>query len=176
MVHLSQSFQIKSKRRRAERCLKPAANGRYLMCKSLPYYFHLLNRSTFILLSAKGMLGLFMFPRNPPNSEMDYRVKTFYCRNCWLCFVFSFGHWWVHFLSSVPLFLTLATSFVLYNIQLSVQESHPSVSVAWFASFSASSSSRSRLTKRTLKGQGVKVMPTLPSRPGSLPCAAGLIS
>ena len=44
------------------KALKPAANGSYLMCKSLPYYFHLLYRSTFILLSAKCMLGLFMFP------------------------------------------------------------------------------------------------------------------
>ena len=42
--------------------LKPAAHGRYLMCKSLPYYFHLLYRSTFILLLAKCMLGLFVFP------------------------------------------------------------------------------------------------------------------
>ena len=30
--------------------LKPAANGRYLMCKSLPYYFHLLYRSIFIVI------------------------------------------------------------------------------------------------------------------------------
>ena len=33
------TFQINSKRHsRAENCLKPAANGRYLMGKSLPYY------------------------------------------------------------------------------------------------------------------------------------------
>ena len=44
--------------------LKPAANGRYLMCKSSPYYFHLLYRSTFIVLSAKCMLGLFVFPQS----------------------------------------------------------------------------------------------------------------
>ena len=43
------------------KALKPAASGRYLMCKSLPCYFHLLYRSTFILLSAKCMLGLFVF-------------------------------------------------------------------------------------------------------------------
>ena len=41
---------------------KPAANGSYLMCKSLPYNFHLLYRSAFILLSAKCILGLFLFP------------------------------------------------------------------------------------------------------------------
>ena len=34
-----------------------------IMCKSLPYYFHLLYRSTFILLSAKCMLGIFVFRR-----------------------------------------------------------------------------------------------------------------
>ena len=34
----------------------------YLICKSSPYYFHLLYKSTFILLSAKCMLGLFVFP------------------------------------------------------------------------------------------------------------------
>ena len=38
--------------------LKLEANGRYLVCKSSPYYFHLLYRSTFFLLSAKCMLGL----------------------------------------------------------------------------------------------------------------------
>ena len=43
--------------------LKPAANGRYFMCKSLPYYLHLLYRSTFILLSEKCMLGLFLLMR-----------------------------------------------------------------------------------------------------------------
>ena len=42
-------FQINSKRRRAE-ALKPAASGRYLMFKSLPYYLRLLYRSAFILL------------------------------------------------------------------------------------------------------------------------------
>ena len=41
--------------------LKPAANGRYVMCKSLPYSFQLLYRSTFIVLSAKRMLDLFVF-------------------------------------------------------------------------------------------------------------------
>ena len=41
--------------------LKPAANGRYSMCKSLPYYFHLLHRSIFILLSVNCMLGHFVF-------------------------------------------------------------------------------------------------------------------
>ena len=49
LVSLSQSFQINSERRRVE-ALKPAANGLYLMCKSLPYNLHLLYRSTFILL------------------------------------------------------------------------------------------------------------------------------
>ena len=44
------------------KALKPAVNGRYLMCKSMPYYIHLLYRSTFILLSAKCTLGLFVFP------------------------------------------------------------------------------------------------------------------
>ena len=42
------------------KALKPAANGHYLMCKSLPYYLHY--RSTLILLSIKCMLGLFLFP------------------------------------------------------------------------------------------------------------------
>ena len=40
------------------KALKPAANGRSLMCKSSPYYFHWLYISTFILLSAKCMLRL----------------------------------------------------------------------------------------------------------------------
>ena len=44
------------------KALQPAANGRYFMCKSLPYYFHVLYRSTCILLSSKCMLGLFVFP------------------------------------------------------------------------------------------------------------------
>ena len=44
------------------KALKPAASGRYWTCKSLPRYFHLLYRSTVILLSAKCMLGLFVFP------------------------------------------------------------------------------------------------------------------
>ena len=44
--------------------LKPAANGLYLMCRSLPYYFYLLYRSTFILKSAKCTLGLFVFPQS----------------------------------------------------------------------------------------------------------------
>ena len=35
------------------KALKPAANGRYLMCKSSPCYLHLVYRSTFILLSVK---------------------------------------------------------------------------------------------------------------------------
>ena len=36
------------------KALKPAANGHYLICNSLPYYFHIiLYRSTFFLLSAK---------------------------------------------------------------------------------------------------------------------------
>ena len=43
------------------KALKPAANRRYLMCKSLPYSFHVLYRSIFTLLSAKCMLGLFAF-------------------------------------------------------------------------------------------------------------------
>ena len=76
-------FQIDSKRRMGMKALKPAANGRYLMCKSLPCYFHLLYRSTFIFLSAKCMLGLFVLRfRNPPSSDMDYRifnVRTFLC-------------------------------------------------------------------------------------------------
>ena len=60
--HLSQSFQISSKRHRVE-ALKPAANGRYLiMCKTLPYYLHYLYRSTFSLLSVKCMPGLSVFP------------------------------------------------------------------------------------------------------------------
>ena len=40
-------------RRRGVEALKPAADGRYLMCKSLPCYFSLLYRSTFNLLNAK---------------------------------------------------------------------------------------------------------------------------
>ena len=32
------------------KALKPAANGHYLMCKSLPCYLHLLYKSTFMLL------------------------------------------------------------------------------------------------------------------------------
>ena len=44
-----------------------AANGHYLVCKSLTcdtytLLLNLLYRSTFILLSVKCMLGLFMFP------------------------------------------------------------------------------------------------------------------
>ena len=39
--------------------LKPAANGRYLMCKALPNCLHLLNRSTFILLSVEMHAGSF---------------------------------------------------------------------------------------------------------------------
>ena len=39
------------------KALKPAVNGRYLMCKSLPYYFRLLYRSTFILLSPSDLEG-----------------------------------------------------------------------------------------------------------------------
>ena len=41
------------------KALKPAANSRYFMCKTLPYCFHLLYRSTFILLTAKCMLVFF---------------------------------------------------------------------------------------------------------------------
>ena len=49
---------VKSTQSAAElKALKHAAIGRYLMCKSLPYYFHLLYRSTFILLSAKVHAG-----------------------------------------------------------------------------------------------------------------------
>ena len=48
--------------RRVVKALKPAANRRYLMCKSWPYYFHLPYRSTVILLTAKCMLGLLVFP------------------------------------------------------------------------------------------------------------------
>ena len=55
------------------KALKPAVNRSYLMWKSSPYYFHLLYRSTFILLSAKYMLGLFVF-RNPPNSDINYTI------------------------------------------------------------------------------------------------------
>ena len=44
------------------KAVKPAANGHYLMCKSLPYYLRLLYKSTVILLSVKCMPGLFMFP------------------------------------------------------------------------------------------------------------------
>ena len=44
------------------KAVKHAASGRYLMCKSLHCYLHLLYRSTFILLSAKCMLGLFRLP------------------------------------------------------------------------------------------------------------------
>ena len=42
------------------KALKSAANGRYLMCKSFPYYLHLLYKSTFIM-PVKCMLGLFVF-------------------------------------------------------------------------------------------------------------------
>ena len=54
------SFSKSTHSAAGQKALKPAANGRYLMCKSLPYYFHLLYRSTFILLSvsAKCMLSL----------------------------------------------------------------------------------------------------------------------
>ena len=56
------------------KALKPAANRRYLLCKQLPCYFHLLYRSTFNLLSVKCMLRrIFSCFRNPPNSDMDYR-------------------------------------------------------------------------------------------------------
>ena len=90
----AQSFQIKSKRHRAE-SLKLAANGRYLMSKSPPYYFCLTYIRTFILLSrvedeinvpialsafrdnllsTKCMLSLFSCFRNPPNSDKNYRI------------------------------------------------------------------------------------------------------
>ena len=53
------------------KALKPAANGRYLMCKSSPYYFHLHGyRSTFILLSC----WVFSSFRNASNSDMDDRI------------------------------------------------------------------------------------------------------
>ena len=49
-------------RRRGMEALKAAANGRCLMCKSVPCYFNLLYISTFILLAAQCMLSLFVFP------------------------------------------------------------------------------------------------------------------
>ena len=55
-LNLSKSIQSAA----GLKALKSAANGRYLMCKPLPYCCHLLYRSTFILLSLKCMLGLFV--------------------------------------------------------------------------------------------------------------------
>ena len=64
--------QINSKRHRAESS-EAYASESYLMCKSLPYYIHLLNKSTCILLSVKCMLGLLRFLHSP-NSDIDYRI------------------------------------------------------------------------------------------------------
>ena len=72
-AHLSQSLQINSQHRRAD-SFEACCQWPLLMCKSLPYYLQLLYRNTFILLLVKCMLGLFVFPRNPPNSDMDYRI------------------------------------------------------------------------------------------------------
>ena len=80
-MHLSQSFQINSKRRRAE-ASRPAVNGRYLMCKIMTLLFtfyctevvyilffgHYINEnfenageSTFI--PKRGMLGCYIYTR-----------------------------------------------------------------------------------------------------------------
>ena len=47
-IYLNLSSSIQSTA--GPKVLKPAANGWNLLCKSLPYYLHLLYRSTFILL------------------------------------------------------------------------------------------------------------------------------
>ena len=58
-LNLSQSIQSAA----GLNALEPAANGRYFMCKSLlPCYLRFLYISTFIHLSVKCMLGLFVFP------------------------------------------------------------------------------------------------------------------
>ena len=45
------------------------------MCKSSPYYFHWLYRSTFILLSGpQSVSWVFSCFRNPPKSDMSYRI------------------------------------------------------------------------------------------------------
>ena len=58
-------FQINSKRHRAE-ALKPAANGRYLMCKSLSYYLHLLYISSLFVSFCNYMNGIFKVQVDEP--------------------------------------------------------------------------------------------------------------
>ena len=60
------------------KAFKPAANGRYLMCKPLPDYLHLLTKSTFILLSV--------------NADMDYRIFNVRTRS-FLCVGIGMGGW-----------------------------------------------------------------------------------
>ena len=77
IINWSQSFQINSKRRRAESFFKACCQwGRgYLMCKSLPYYFHLLYISAFYPPVSKVHAGSFVSTfRNPLNSDMGYRI------------------------------------------------------------------------------------------------------
>ena len=57
-LNLSKSTQSTAWLKAFETCCQ---YGCWLMHNSLPYYFHLLYRSTFIILPAKRMLALFMF-------------------------------------------------------------------------------------------------------------------
>ena len=70
----------------------------------------------FFLLYPSSVLGCFMFPRRRhciiETVKHVSLTKTFYCRDCWLCLIFSFVviHWWVRFfLHSLVLYILKAT-------------------------------------------------------------------
>ena len=56
------------------KALKPAANGRYFMCKPLPYYFHFTVQRYIYPPVSKVHAGFFSRFRNPPDSDMEYRI------------------------------------------------------------------------------------------------------
>ena len=62
--------------------LKPAANGRYFMCKPLPYYLHLLYRRTFILLSVKciqkSLQKSSFHPQHNTSSELSMTFENIF--------------------------------------------------------------------------------------------------
>ena len=51
-----------------------SANGRYLMCKSLPDYFHLLGIEVHLSSCQLSACWVCSWFHNPPNSDMDYRI------------------------------------------------------------------------------------------------------
>ena len=59
--------------------LKPAVNGRYLMCKSLPYYLHLLYRNTFILLSRVSKVHAGSFYVSIIHQTLTWTVGSLTC-------------------------------------------------------------------------------------------------